>query len=261
LPFTAQQPPPHAIRTPSPLGGLIANAVTLFVCSKFLFALIEEFPSLVNVFHLSSIHYFALRERYLVDDTLVFRMRPDYRMKLAGYRGGCYKAVDGLDVPPWSRESAFDHDGFRDRTSGRGAEIVAVGDSFIEIAETDETLFTTRLQTLSGLQTANLGVAWYGPFQYLEVFKRIASPRSRTWPSSASSKETISPMSGRTASGRRVTRTITSTCHGEDSGADIVSPFARRSSMSRNCHGRSRHTAPRRRPLYQGGIPISWNCT
>ncbi len=33
-----------------------------------------------------------------------------------------------------------------------------------------------RLETISGLKVANLGVAGYGPFQYLEVLKRYALP-------------------------------------------------------------------------------------
>ena len=36
--------------------------------------------------------------------------------------------------------------------------------------------FGRRLETISGLKVANLGVAGYGPFQYLEVLKRYALP-------------------------------------------------------------------------------------
>ena len=49
-----------------------------------------------------------------------------------------------------------------------------IGDSYVEIGETDQLTLREQLALVSGLTTFNLGREWYGPFQYLELFKRYA---------------------------------------------------------------------------------------
>ena len=151
---------------------------SLFLCSFLVFGLVELFPDLARSLHLTSIHYYALRERYVTDESLIFRMRPFYQQhKRTGYRGDLYEPIYGIDEPEITYEGIFDKDGFRNAGEGRDTDIVVLGDSFIEIGESDADLFTQKLEHISGLRTANLGTAWYGPFQYLEAFKRYGVER------------------------------------------------------------------------------------
>jgi hypothetical protein len=50
--------------------------------------------------------------------------------------------------------------------------MVVIGDSYIEFGESDDSTLSELLKQESGLSTLNLGRGWYGPPQYLEVFKR-----------------------------------------------------------------------------------------
>lgn len=151
---------------------------SLFLCSIFLFGLVELFPNLAPSLHLTNVHYYALHERYVTDDSLIFRVRPFYRQqKRSGYRGDLYKPIYGIDVPEIPYEGIYDKNGFRNAGESRDSDIIVLGDSFIEIGETDTDLFTQILNRVSGLSTVNLGAAWYGPFQYLEVFKRYGVER------------------------------------------------------------------------------------
>lgn len=151
---------------------VLLSACSLFLCSCLIFGLVELFPSLARSLHLTSIHYYALRERYITDDKLVFRIRPFYKNKSVGYKGDLYSSTYGIDAPEIPYEATFDEHGFRNVTTDREADVVVLGDSFIEVGETDADMFSVRLEHLSGLRTTNLGFSWYGPFQYLEVLKR-----------------------------------------------------------------------------------------
>jgi hypothetical protein len=51
---------------------------------------------------------------------------------------------------------------------------VVIGDSYVEFGETDELTLPEQLKRESGSSTFNLARGWYGPFQYLELFKRYA---------------------------------------------------------------------------------------
>jgi hypothetical protein len=51
---------------------------------------------------------------------------------------------------------------------------VLVGDSYLEIGESDDQTLSEQLKAHSGLTTCNLGRANYGPHQYLKVLQRYA---------------------------------------------------------------------------------------
>ena len=156
----------------------LLSAASLFLCSFLLFGLVELFPDLARSLHLTPVHYYALRERYVTDDSLIFRTRPLYRQqKRSGYRGDLYKPIYGIEVPEIPYEGIYDKDGFRNASESRDGDVIVLGDSFIERGESDRDLFTEKLYRVSGLSTVNLGTAWYGPFQYLEVFKRYGVER------------------------------------------------------------------------------------
>jgi hypothetical protein len=46
----------------------------------------------------------------------------------------------------------------------------------VEIGESDEKTLSEQIKKYSGLKTFNLGRSWYGPLQYIEVFKRYGLP-------------------------------------------------------------------------------------
>jgi hypothetical protein len=68
--------------------------------------------------------------------------------------------------------ASYTDEGFRTNSSAPPFDVVVVGDSYIEFGESDESTLSELLKQESGLSTFNLGRAWYGPPQYLEIFKR-----------------------------------------------------------------------------------------
>ena len=80
----------------------------------------------------------------------------------------------GIPDPPRHQVSVrYDRNGFRNDTELTAAEIVVIGDSFVEAAlvPADKTL-AARLGATLGTTSANLGQAAYGPQQELVVLKR-----------------------------------------------------------------------------------------
>jgi len=71
----------------------------------------------------------------------------------------------------------YDQNGFRNRPDPQAAEIVVLGDSFVEgWGVTASELVTSRLAADLGRPVVNLGQSWYGPQQELEVLRRYALP-------------------------------------------------------------------------------------
>jgi hypothetical protein len=72
----------------------------------------------------------------------------------------------------------YDRNGFRNAADFPGADVVMIGDSFVEgWGVTAEELVTSRLAAdLKGSRVVNLGQSWYGPQQELEVLRRYALP-------------------------------------------------------------------------------------
>jgi hypothetical protein len=71
-------------------------------------------------------------------------------------------------------QAQYDGNGFRNQHGEAPADIVNLGDSYMEGGLSNEDTFAARLERTSGLTTANYGRGWYGPFHYLEVFRRYA---------------------------------------------------------------------------------------
>jgi hypothetical protein len=78
-----------------------------------------------------------------------------------------------------------DSRGFRNRREMEQADIVLIGDSYIEgHYVSDEQTCAEVLDRLTGLSVANLGVAGYGSLQELEVLQHYAlslNPRLVAW--------------------------------------------------------------------------------
>jgi PAS domain S-box-containing protein len=162
-----------------PAGALVACCSSLF-CSLILFSLLELYPSLVDRLHLDRISYYALRGCCIPDGALAYRYRPFFRSTNHGFRGYMYSPVYGVEVAPLTVELAADENGFihnNNNAAGGLSDVVILGDSFIADGLNEADSFGRRLETISGLTTANLGIPGHGPFQYLEAFKRYGIQR------------------------------------------------------------------------------------
>jgi hypothetical protein len=119
------------------------------------------------------VHYYALKSKYIGDDELVLRNRPSIRFETRLFKGDLYKDKYGVQVQPLSYRVAYDRDGFRnDPLSSVEADIVVLGDSYIEFGLDEYDTFSRRLEATSGLSTRNLATSYHGPFQYVSTLKR-----------------------------------------------------------------------------------------
>jgi hypothetical protein len=110
------------------------------------------------------------------DRELLWRHEPYYHFE-ADYQGNLGRA---LCVPPDSSQKVevrYDRNGFRNASDLNAADIVIIGDSYIESPITPPSaLITTRLARLQGKTVANLGHSGYGPQHELAVLKRFGLP-------------------------------------------------------------------------------------
>jgi SGNH hydrolase-like domain, acetyltransferase AlgX len=132
-------------------------------------------PHLIKTFHLHVISpYYAYKANYIYDEQLLFRERPFNQSVTVGFRGVNYSPIYGIDVPPMTIEWKTDEDGFRNSHKTDSADIVVLGDSYMEYGQNESDTFPGRLQgKLPGLTVVNLGKSGYGPFQYVETLKRF----------------------------------------------------------------------------------------
>jgi lysophospholipase L1-like esterase len=119
----------------------------------------------------------------LADDELIYVRRPHSR-----YTGSVVGNLTWLGVPsrpPNSFDLRYDQHGFRNNQDLTRADVVAIGDSFVEGAEVAETeTVSARMAAILGTPVANLGLGGYGPQQELAVLRRFGmplAPRVVTW--------------------------------------------------------------------------------
>lgn len=118
------------------------------------------------------------------DSELLWQYEPYYSFE-ADYQGNLGR---GLCIPPDATQRIqvrYDRHGFRNSRDLSQADIVVVGDSYIEAPMTpDAALSTTLLSRLQGKTVANLGNSGYGPQQELGVLKRFGlglQPETVVW--------------------------------------------------------------------------------
>lgn len=111
------------------------------------------------------------------DDALIHVHQPHTR-----YRGTVTGNLVWLGIPSPARydvDVAYDQNGFRNDVDFETADVVAIGDSFVEGAETAQPLTTVaHLARRLGIAVANLGQSNYGPQQELAVLERFGVPLS-----------------------------------------------------------------------------------
>jgi hypothetical protein len=153
---------------------LLSLVITATVLSTWLvfFITIELFPGLLDRFLLTGIHYYALKQRYVTDAELVFVYRHTGYIFRWWFTGDLHRY--GISPEAVEYAATYDGHGFRKSSAGPPYDTAVIGDSYIEFGETDEITFPEVLGRQTGLSVMNLGRAWYGPHQYLELFRRYA---------------------------------------------------------------------------------------
>jgi hypothetical protein len=121
----------------------------------------------------------------VLDPDLLHIHRP-YLRSSGRLVGGDIAEIKGLKpLATYEYDVRYDRHGFRNRKDLDAAEIVMIGDSFIEAGRvTDQELLNAKLEQALGMTVANLGQNNYGPQQELVVLKRFGlrlRPRICLW--------------------------------------------------------------------------------
>jgi hypothetical protein len=149
--------------------------LSCFVCSFLIFVLLERFPRLIPLTHLDRVlSYYSFKVNYIPDAELVFREKPFNRRIISDFTGALSSSRYGIDVEPYRIEWIMDKDGFRNDKPPVAADIVVLGDSYLEYGATESDTFVGRLQAnLPLLSARNLGKSGYSVGQYTFAFKRF----------------------------------------------------------------------------------------
>jgi len=154
---------------------VIGYVAFLSVSSTLIFfTLLELFPSIGRSTFLNPIRYYALQDRYVSDPVLVFMPRRTGLITETSTKGDSYSPVYGIETETISFVATYDDDGFRKSSSEGPIELLIIGDSYIQVGETDYDTLAARVEKASGLSARNLGRSWYGPHQYVELLRRYA---------------------------------------------------------------------------------------
>src|SRR5688572_4688632 len=147
--------------------------LVLVIISFSLFSFLELFPSWAISLRLDKNTYYRNRLYRVPDNTLGFRGKPFLNLKVEDYTELWTAAASyDLDVPEVTVEWRTGPTGFRSETDWGPADIVLIGDSFIEYGATEADVFGKRLERyLSGVKVTSFGMSGYGPAQYLGVLK------------------------------------------------------------------------------------------
>jgi hypothetical protein len=110
------------------------------------------------------------------DPELIHIHKP-YLKRVGATRGNIALALHLAGAQLYPYDVTYDRNGFRNACDLSAAEVVVLGDSFVEggLVAADD-LMTTSLGRLLGRTVANLGQSAYGPQQELAVLKRHAAP-------------------------------------------------------------------------------------
>ncbi|MCW5797950.1 MAG: SGNH/GDSL hydrolase family protein [Nitrospira sp.] len=125
------------------------------------------------------------RSGYVRDPELGYRREAHYQERGSFVRGNIGEALCLPAHPPASFDLRYDHRGFRNDTDMDRADVVVIGDSYVESPMLPgASLLTTQLSHRLRTSVANLGISGYGPEQELVVLKRYAlalQPKTIVW--------------------------------------------------------------------------------
>ncbi len=125
------------------------------------------------------------RSGYVRDAELGYRHEAYYRARGSFVRGNIGEALCLPANPPEEFDLRYDRHGFRNDEDMERAEVVVIGDSYVESPMlSHSSLLTSIVKRLSGASVANLGISGYGPEQELIVLKRYGlnlQPKVIVW--------------------------------------------------------------------------------
>ena len=101
-----------------------------------------------------------------LDPELLHLRRPGLKLKGTIIGGDISQYRSGIEKQTYSYDVEYDNNGFRDPSDRTSADIIVVGDSFVEAPTiSDADLATSVIQKNLGRSVENLGQSWYGPQQ------------------------------------------------------------------------------------------------
>jgi hypothetical protein len=158
-----------------------ARRFLLAVISVLFVLCLIEFLALTNMFDyrglIGPLHLWWAPN--ISDPELLHIHRP-YAHQRGEIRGGLI--TWGYQIPPsdmtlYRWDVTYDHNGFRNEVDLKKAEMIVIGDSFVEgLTVPTAQLTTSLLEQLQSKVVANLGQSAYGPQQELVVLKRYGLP-------------------------------------------------------------------------------------
>jgi len=120
-----------------------------------------------------------------LDPELLHVRRPGLKLEGTIVGGDISQYRSGIEKQRYSYDVTYDQNGFRDPADRKNAEIVVVGDSFVEAPTiSDRDLATSIIQSKLGRSVENLGQSWYGPQQMHIALSRYGlplKPRDVVW--------------------------------------------------------------------------------
>jgi SGNH hydrolase-like domain, acetyltransferase AlgX len=153
----------------------------LLVVASFVFALfLLEFPALINLVDYRTILGFAQWEALSRSDPGLLQIHRPYAHSSGVSRGGdaaMYYRLPPTDLTLFQWDVKYDQNGFRNDLDLKTADMIVIGDSFVEDIPTPTAQLMTSLLAHRRSETvANLGQIAYGPQQELIVLKRYGLP-------------------------------------------------------------------------------------
>src|SRR5262245_52836412 len=111
----------------------------LLVTTFLLYSMFESFPNLLSLVNVQKIRYYAQLSEYSPDAALVFVPRQGERViNAAEFRGELYSPAYGVEVRPIRYHASYTRDGFRTNSSNPPFDVLVLGDSYVEIGESDD---------------------------------------------------------------------------------------------------------------------------
>jgi hypothetical protein len=116
---------------------LVLLVAVPFSSTLLFFLAIDQSSSFRHRLNPEWIRYYALKDRYKQDKNLVFI--PKYAGTTFSWetRGDLYSPLYNVEVKPMKSTWSYTQDGFRKNSSNGSTDLLVIGDSFIEVGETD----------------------------------------------------------------------------------------------------------------------------
>ena len=112
-----------------------------------------------------------------LDPQLLHLRRPGLKLEGTIVGGDISQYRSGIEKQTYKYDVTYDKNGFRDPAERANAEIVVVGDSFVEAPTiSDSALATSVIEKTLGRSVENLGQSWYGPQQMHITLTRYGLP-------------------------------------------------------------------------------------